>query len=100
MSNWQETLSRRDAGIEQALSLKLMKITESLRQNCSAEEKAILHKEDAEEETWLSDFQEREKIASQGKLSGRTSGTREWRTKRSEIGGSKTAFAKPAMIRE
>lgn len=45
-----------------------------------------LQQEDLLEQEWLDDFRRREEIASKERLGGRTSGTREWRSQREELG--------------
>ena len=72
--------------LEEALAAKLASITAKVRQSRSQSELAVLQAEDSKEEQWLSDFRKREEIAAKEVLAGRTSGTKEWRAQRSELG--------------
>lgn len=100
VSDWQETLARRDPKLEGRLGNRLDEMTRALREHLLAEDKARMYDEDKVEETWLADSESRVKLARQEELSGRTSGTKEWRTMRSEIGGSQVTVERPAMTRK
>lgn len=91
VSNWEETLERREEPLEQALVNKLASLTAILRRGRAGSELAVLQAEDAIEEQWLADFGKREEIAAKEVLAGRTSGTKEWRAQRSELGDGKKA---------
>lgn len=100
MSDWQATLARRDPKLEVRLRNRLDEMASSLREHLSAEDEARMSDEDKMEETWLADSETRVKLARQEKLSGRTSGTKEWRSMRSEIGGSQVTVERPVMTRK
>lgn len=100
VSDWQETLARRDPALDRSLRDRLAKLTEDQRKHRSAEERRALCEEDAAEEQWLSDWKARAERARQESLSGRTSGTKEWRSMRLELGGDTSADALPAMARK
>lgn len=100
VSDWQETLSRRDPALEHSLREKLDNLTETQRKDRSKGEQLKLHAEDASEERWLEDWKLRAEHARQETLSGRTSGTKEWRSLRAELGESNHSKVKPAMTRK
>lgn len=100
ISDWQETLLRRDSSLETSLRNRLQQITESLRQRRSEGDLISLREEDRLEEEWLSNTELRAKLAQNESLSGRTSGTKEWRAMRAELGGATSLTGMPTMIRK
>ena len=85
MTDWSATLSRRDAGLEKPIALQLGGITER-RRTGRKQDLAKLREEDQLEEAWLLDHETRRLAAEKTALEGRTSGTKEWRAVRSELG--------------
>lgn len=85
--------------MESQLVTKLAAITTNLRKSLPQQEVAILQTEDLKEEEWLSDSGKREAIAARETLAGRTSGTKEWRSQRSELGGGAKTIL-PTMRRK
>jgi hypothetical protein len=74
--------------------LHLAHITERQRAGRSEEDLLKLGEEDRLEEAWLADHETRKRAADQTALEGRTSGTKEWRAVRSELGSK---IPKPAL---
>lgn len=100
VSNWQETLARRDGTLETTLGNRLAQITDFQRKGRSVDELKILREEDESEERWLSDWKARADCARRKTMSGRSSGTMAWKLMRAEVGGNTGSRSAPAMIRK
>lgn len=96
VSDWPSALARRDQVPEDALEGKLRQITEERRASLPSADRDELASEDLAEEQWLQSSTIRLEAAQQETLSGRTSGTKEWRQQRSEL-GSAGRSAEPAL---
>lgn len=98
VSEWQDTLKTRESRWEEPLRQTLRDITEDRRRTLSQEDRQSLEKEDVSEEGWLADGQGRKEAAERETMFGRTSGTKEWRAQRSELG--KGGVAQKKLKRE
>ena len=93
VSDWHAALARRTSISEDRLEHALRDIRQRRRANLSIAERLELDGEDTAEEAWLRDSKSRLESAQQESLSGRTSGTKEWRKQRSELGGATKSAA-------
>ena len=86
VSDWNSTLHSRDSAWEGPVRSTLEAITQQRRSTMNAMDNARLLDEDRTEEAWQQNIQARLDSAESETLSGRVSGTKEWRATRSELG--------------
>ena len=94
VADWQAALARREQLWELPLQRALQAMTQARRSGRTRDGRRTLDKEDEDEERWLQDNASRSRQADKEELAGRTSGTKEWREQRSELGSRQ---AQPAL---